>query len=50
MRDSNYLRDLVAREVILPEFVPSEKQLADLLTKPLPRMLFVRLRDHLLAK
>ena len=48
MRESHYLRDLVARRVYVPEHVPSAEQLADILTKALPRVLFVRLRDTLL--
>ena len=43
MREAHYLRDLVARRVYGPEHVPSADQLVDILTKPLPRMLFVRL-------
>ena len=50
MRDSNYLRDLVAREVFRPEFVPSEHQLADILTKPLPRVIFMRIRNKIFLK
>ena len=48
MRESNYLRDLVARRVYSPEYVVSAQQLADILTKALPRLTFVRLRDMLL--
>ena len=49
MRESHYLRDLVARRVYRPEHVVSAEQLADILTKALGRVLFVRLRDLLLA-
>ena len=48
MRESFYLRDLVSRHVYAPEHVPSEQQLADLLTKALARALFVHLRDHIM--
>ena len=48
MRESHYLRDLVARRVYSPEHVVSAQQLADILTKALPRLTFVRLRDLLL--
>ena len=48
MRESHYLRDLVARRVYSPEHVVSAQQLADILTKALPRLTFVRLRDMLL--
>ena len=48
MRESHYLRDLVARRVYSPEHVVSAQQLAGILTKALPRLIFVRLRDLLL--
>ena len=48
MRESNSLRDLVTRRVYSPEHVVSAQQLADILTKALPRLTFVRLRDMLL--
>jgi hypothetical protein len=48
MRVSHYLRDLVARRVYSPKHVVSAQQLADILTKALPRLAFVRLRDMLL--
>mmetsp|Transcript_35184 Transcript_35184/g.79811 ORF Transcript_35184/g.79811 Transcript_35184/m.79811 type:complete len:196 (+) Transcript_35184:778-1365(+) len=49
MRESHYLRDLVARRVYLPQHVPSAEQLADILTKAMPRVPFTRLRDTLLS-
>ena len=49
MRESHYLRDLVARRVYLPQHVPSADQLADILTKAMPRVPFTRLRDTLLS-
>ena len=33
----HHVRDLVARGIITPEYVPTEHMLADGLTKPLPR-------------
>ena len=48
MRESNYLRDLVACRVYSPEHVVSVQQLVDILTKALPRLTCVRLRDMLL--
>ena len=48
MRESHYLRDLVARRVYAPEHVVSSDNLADILTKALPRLTFVRLRGFLL--
>ena len=43
LRDAEYLRDLVAREVFKPEHVPSSRQLADAFTKALPRLVFAAL-------
>lgn len=48
LRDAFYLRDLVARMVYHPTFVPSADQLADICTKPLPRHVFQAIRDRLL--
>ena len=48
LRDAFYLRDLVARMVSHPTFVPSADQLADICTKPLPRHVFQAIRDRLL--
>ena len=49
MRESHYLHDLVARRIYLPQHVPSAEQLADILTKAMPRVPFARLRDTLLS-
>ena len=48
MRESHYLRDLVARRVYAPEHVVSADNLADILTKALLCLSFVRLRGLLL--
>ena len=48
MRESHYLRDLVARRVYSPEHVVSSENKADILTKALPRLTFARLRGFLL--
>ena len=48
MRESFYLRDLVARRVYSPEHVVSSENKADILTKALPRLTFARLRGFLL--
>lgn len=47
LRDAYFLRDLVQRLYYVPKHVSSENMLADILTKPLPRPLFVRLRGLL---
>ena len=47
MRESHYLRDLVARLVYKPQHVLSANQLADVLTKALPRALFVQISKRL---
>ena len=47
LRDAFFLRDLVQRLYFAPKHVISENMLADILTKPLPRPLFVRLRGLL---
>ena len=50
LRDANYLRDLVARQFFAPSHVSSADEIADILTKPLARALFVRLLAHMLAE
>ena len=50
LRDAYYLRDLVARQFFAPSHVASSEELADILTKALPRALFLRLRAHLVAE
>jgi ribonuclease HI len=40
----HYIRDQVAEEYVLLEWVPTTEQLADILTKPLPARPFTRLR------
>ena len=49
LRDAYFLRDVVARLVFLPKHVPSEDELADALTKALPRPTFIRLRALLMG-
>ena len=49
LRDAEYLRDLVARQVIVPRHVPSAEQVADAFTKALPRLVFQALRDRLVC-
>ena len=47
LRDAEFLRDVVARLVFTPKHVVSAEMLADIMTKPLPRVTFVRLRGLL---
>jgi len=49
LRDAEYLRDLVTREVLAPSHVPSAEQVADLFTKALGRPTFLALRAQLVA-
>ena len=41
----HYIRQQAELGVIAPEWVPTADQLADIFTKPLPRVTFIRLRD-----
>jgi hypothetical protein len=43
LRAAEFLRDLVAREVILLQHVPGSTMVADLLTKAVPRVTFIAL-------
>jgi hypothetical protein len=43
MRDAYFLRDLVAREVVLLQHVPGKVMIADLLTKAVSRAMFLEL-------
>ena len=47
LRDAEFLRDMVAREVTVPRQVSSADQLADGFTKALPRLVFLAMRDRL---
>ena len=47
LRDAYFLRDLVAREVFAPEHVTSEMERADIMTKCVNRVIFLRLRSDL---
>jgi hypothetical protein len=57
LRAAQFLRDLVARLVVTMEHIAGNEMIADMLTKPLGRVLFVRLlslldnnsRDHCAA-
>ena len=49
LRDAEYLRDLVARDVFKPAHVPSAEQLADIFTKALLRQSFAALRARLVG-
>ena len=49
LRDAEYLRDLVAKEVYAPEHVSSAEQLADIFTKALPRPVFATLSARIVG-
>ena len=49
LRDAEYLRDLVTREVFSPVHVSSAKQRADIFNKQLPRMPYLVLRENTTA-
>lgn len=44
----NFIREKVELGLIKVEYVPSNEQLADILTKPLPAQVFAYLRSHIL--
>ena len=44
----HHVREAVEKNMLRLEHVPSAEQLADILTKPLPRVAFERLRDRLM--
>ena len=44
-----FIRELVANNVIKPEFIRSEENPADALTKPLPKAAFMKHRNKLLG-
>ena len=46
----HYVRDAAARNIIEIEYCPTADQLADILTKALPRDAFQRLRDRFMVK
>ena len=50
LRDAEYLRDLVAKEVFVPTYVTSSEEIADIFTKALPRPSFQYLARRLLGK
>ncbi|GMF36694.1 unnamed protein product [Phytophthora fragariaefolia] len=43
----HYIRDVIARGDVIVFYCPTEQQLADILTKPLQRVVFERLREQL---
>lgn len=45
----HYIREAVENGVVVGEYCRTDSMLADLLTKPLPRPLFVKLRDSLVS-
>ena len=49
LRDAEYLRDLVAKEVLLPSYVTSAEELADIFTKALARPAFSYLANRLIS-
>jgi hypothetical protein len=49
LRDAEYLRDLVAREVLSPFHVETKRMIADIMTKAIERILFVALRASLVS-
>ena len=44
-----FVRELVARKVVVTKFVPTAQNVADVLTKPLPRQAFQKHRATLLG-
>ena len=44
-----FIRELVANNVIKPEFIRTEENPADALTKPLPKAAFMKHRNKLLG-
>jgi hypothetical protein len=43
----HYIRDIVQRKAVRVEYLPTDEQIADVLTKPLARSKFVYFRDKL---
>ena len=43
----HFLRDLVAKNVLQTDYIPSSQNLADIFTKPLNSVKFQELRQHL---
>ena len=44
-----FIRELVANNIIKPEFIRTEDNPADALTKPLPKVAFIKHRNKLLG-
>ena len=49
LRDAYFLRDVVARGIFKPEHVPSEDELADVMSKAVARPVFMKLRPKLVS-
>ena len=47
LRDAHFLRDVVAREILRPQHVSSEEELADVMSKAVTRSIYLRLRPML---
>jgi hypothetical protein len=43
----HYIRDMVQRKVVLVQYLPTDEQVVDVLTKPLTKMKFEYFRDRL---
>jgi hypothetical protein len=43
----HYIRDMVQRKVVLVEYLPTNEQIADVLTEPLAKSKFEYFRDKL---
>ena len=46
----HFVRDLAEENILDIQYVPTWKQIADSLTKPLPQMQFEKFRDRLLGQ
>ena len=49
LRWQHYLRWLVKHGYVQTFFIPTKDQLADIFTKPLPKPLFLQLRDKIMS-
>jgi hypothetical protein len=43
----HYIRDMVQRKAVQVEYLPTDEQITDILTKPLARLKFMYFRDKL---
>jgi hypothetical protein len=46
----HYIREKIKEDWIVPQWIPTAEELADILTKPLPRPAFERLREAIMGK